>query len=129
MIGTVNVLVISEDTDVCDLFHSSLESLGYNAMCVSSPLEALQLLQRGLTASLLLIHPTKNNSQDSLFAASLLQNINRDKVCILSEVGDTSWITHAAKWNISTVLTMPLMRRDIEQLVARFQIDTIAPAG
>jgi two-component system, NtrC family, response regulator AtoC len=126
MLGAAKILAISEDTDVCNLIHSSLESAGCNAICVSSPLEALHLLQRGLTASFLLIHAAKNNSKDSLFAASLLQNIYRDKVCILSEVGDTSWITHAAKWNISTVLTMPLMRRDIEELAARLQSETSA---
>jgi two-component system response regulator AtoC len=129
MLGAAKILAISEDTDVCSLIQSSLECVGYNAICVSSPLEALQLLQRGLAASLLLIHSSKNNSKDSLFAASLLQNINRDKVCILCEIGDTSWTHHAAKWNISTVLTIPLMRHDIEELAARLQIETVAPAS
>jgi two-component system, NtrC family, response regulator AtoC len=129
MIGAVNILAISEDTDARSLIHSSLESVGYNVICVSSPLEALQLLQRGLAASLLLFHAAKNDSKESLFVASLLQNINREKVCILSEAGDTSWITHAAKWNISTVLTMPLMRHDIEELAVRLQIEALAPAG
>jgi two-component system, NtrC family, response regulator AtoC len=129
MMDAVNVLAISEDAEVCNLIHGSLEAAGHNAICVSSPLEALQLLQAGLAASFLLIHAAKNNSKDGLFTPSLLQNINRDKVCILSEAGDTSWNRHAAKWNISTVLTMPLIKRDVERLTARLHFETVAPAG
>jgi two-component system, NtrC family, response regulator AtoC len=119
MIGSVKILAISEDTDVCNLIHSLLESEGHKAICVSSPLEALQLLHRGLVASLLLIHAAKNKSKDSLFAPALLQNINSEKLCILSEAGDTSWNSQAAKWKINTVLTMPLRRHDIEKLTTR----------
>src|SRR5580704_374612 len=124
MIDGMNILAISEDADVCNLIHGSLEAVGHNAICVSSPLEALQLLQRGLAASLLLIHAAKNNSKDGLFAPSLLQNINSEKVCILSEEGDTSWNRHVAKWNISTVLTMPLIKHDIERLTAQHHFET-----
>ncbi len=119
MIGAVHILAISEDTDVCNLIHSSLESEGHKAICVSSPLEALQLLHRGLVADFLLIHAAKNKSKDSLFAPALLQNISSEKLCILSEPGDTSWSNHAEKWKINTVLTMPLLRQDIEKLTTR----------
>src|SRR5271163_3572360 len=112
MIGAVKVLAISEDNDVCSLIRSSLESAGQNAICVSSPQQALELLERGLEASFLLVHATRHRSKDSLFVPELLQNINSEKVCILSEPGDTSWGSHAKKWNISTVLTMPLIKHD-----------------
>lgn len=135
MIGAVKVLAICEDSDVCTLIHTSLEAAGHNAICVSSPLDALQLLQQGFGASFLLIHSARNGANDNLFAPSLLQNVNREKVCILSEAGDTSWSRHATKWKISTVLTMPLIRHDIEKLTARSHIDifsssslTITPA-
>src|SRR5271170_2516960 len=113
MIGAVKVLAISEDTDVCSLIHSSLESEGHSAMCVTCPLEALQLLHRGLVADFLLIHAARNSSTDRLFAAALLQSFCSEKLCILSEAGDTSWKNHAAKWKINTVLTMPLVRQEI----------------
>ena len=129
MIGAVKILAISDDTNVCGLIRSSLESAGLDAICVSSPLEALQLLQRGLAASFLLIHAAKNNSNDSLFAPSLLQNINRERVCVLSEAGDTSWNRHATKWNISTVLTMPLLSNDIKKLTAQLHLETVAPTS
>jgi two-component system response regulator AtoC len=129
MIGAVKVLAISEDNDVCSLIRSSLESAGQNAICVSSPLQALELLERGLEASFLLVHATRNRSKDSLFAPALLQNINSEKVCILSEPGDTSWSSHAKKWNISTVLTMPLIKHDIETLPTQFHIQTVGSPG
>jgi DNA-binding NtrC family response regulator len=129
MIGAVKVLAISEDSDVCNLINSLLESEGHTAICVSSPLEALQLLQRGLETSLLLIHAAKNNSKDTLFTPLLLQNINSEKVCILSEAGDTSWNRHAAKWNVRTMLTMPLIKHDIEKLTAQLHFETTAPTS
>ena len=64
MIGAVKILAISEDTDVCNLIHSSLESEGQKAICVSSPLEALQLLHRGLVANFFLIHAAANKAKE-----------------------------------------------------------------
>src|SRR5215813_11776571 len=128
MIGAVNILAICEDTEICSSIHTSLESAGHNPVCVSSPLEALHLLQRGFAASFLLIHATKHDSKDSLFAPSLLQNINRERVAILSEVGDSSWDRHTEKWNITTILTMPLATHDINKLTSRFHMDTVTSA-
>src|SRR3984885_5645441 len=126
MIGAVKILVISDDAEVCNLIHSAFEFEGNSAVCVSCPLEALQLLHRGLVANFLLIHATRNRSKENLFAAALLQNFSREKLCILAEAGDTSWKHHAAKWKIDTVLTMPLLRQDIEKLRTQPSFDTIA---
>jgi DNA-binding NtrC family response regulator len=122
MIGAAKILVISDDADVCNLIHSAFE--GDNAVCVSCPLEALQFLHRGLVANFLLIHATRNRLNDSLFAAALLQNFSSEKLCILTEAGDTSWKHHAAKWKINKVLTMPLLRQDIEKLTAQPNFET-----
>jgi DNA-binding NtrC family response regulator len=127
MIGAMNILAITKDDNVRSLIHSALESDGYKAICVSSPMEALQLLHRGLVANFLLIHAAKDDPKDNLFAPALLQNINSEKLCILSEAGDTSWTSYATKWNIPTVLTMPLIRHDLAKLTAKFNIVTAAP--
>jgi two-component system, NtrC family, response regulator AtoC len=126
MIGAVKILVISDDAEVCKLIQSTFEFEGNNAVCVSCPLEALQLLHSGLVANFLLIHATRNRSSENLFAATLLQNFSREKLCILAEAGDTSWKHHAAQWKIDTVLTMPLLRQDIEKLITQPSFDTIA---
>lgn len=121
MTHAVQILAISDDIDICNLIHTSLESEGYSAMCVPSPREALHLLHRGVMADLLLFDAAKNKSRDDLFSSSLLQNVSSEKLCILSEVGDTSWENYAAKWNIQRVLTKPLLRRDLEKLISRSQ--------
>jgi hypothetical protein len=59
MIGAAKVLAISEDNDVCSLIQSALESAGLNAICVSSPLKAIELFERGLEASFLLVPTTR----------------------------------------------------------------------
>ena len=121
MTHAVQILAISDDIDICNLIHTSLESEGHKAMCVPSPREALQLLHRGVMADTLLFDAAKNKSRDDLFSSSLLQNVSSEKLCILSEMGDTSWQNYAAKWNIQQVLTKPLLRQDLERLIARPQ--------
>jgi two-component system response regulator AtoC len=130
VISAVKVLLISEDQDVCNLVHNSLGSEGQQAICVTSPLAAVQLLDRGLMADFILLHAAKNKSKDSLFASALLQTIRHERLCILSEAGDSSWNDHAAKWKISTVLTMPLLRHDIEKLNCHYStFNTGSSAG
>ena len=129
MIGEVKILAISNDIDVCGLIHSSLELEGEKAVCVRSPMEALQLLHQGLLADFILIHATKNDSKDDLFTPALLQHIDDAKLCILSEPGDTSWKGHATRWKINTVLTMPLVKHDIEKLIDPSYIETVTPAS
>lgn len=59
MTHAVQILAISDDTGIRNTIHTSLESDGHKAICVRSPLEALQLLHRGLVANFLLIHAAK----------------------------------------------------------------------
>src|SRR5271170_6739924 len=119
MISAAQILAISEDADVCDSIHRSLVSEGYKTICVTSAQEALQFLHQGLAPHFLMIHAKKGSSNNSLFVPALLENISSEKLCILSEAGDTSWNNEAAKWRINRVLTMPLMRHDIEKLFVR----------
>ena len=119
MTHAVQILAISDDTHVCNLIHNFLKSEGFEAMCVPTPQEALQLLQRGVVADLVLLDAAKNYAKDVLFAPALLQYVSSEKLCILSEMGDTSWENHAAKWSINRVLTRPLLRQDLEKLTSR----------
>jgi two-component system response regulator AtoC len=118
MTHSVQILAISDDTDVRNTIHTSLGNDGYKAMCVSSSREALQLLHRGVVADHLLFDAVRNRPREGLFASDLLRNVTSEKLCILSEIGDTSWKDYAAKWSINTVLTKPLLQRDIEKLTS-----------
>lgn len=118
MTRSVQILAISDDTAVRNTIHTSLGNNGYKAMCVSSSREALQLLHGGVVADHLMFDAVRNQPRDGLFASDLLQHITSEKLCILSERGDTSWKDYAAKWSINTVLTKPLLQQDIEKLTS-----------
>ncbi len=128
MTHAVQVLAISDDANVCNLIHSALESEGHKAICVPSPMEALQLLHRGVVADFLLFDAARNKSRNALFDPILLQNLRAEKLCILTEMGDTSWESHAAKWNINTILIKPLLRRDLENLTSLPERQAAEPA-
>jgi two-component system response regulator AtoC len=117
MTRAVQILAISDDTDVRNTIRTSLGSDSYKTMCVSSSREALQLLDRGVVADFLLFDAVKNKPDD-LFTVDLLQHLSNEKLCILSEIGDRSWENYAAKWSIKTVLTKPLRREDLEKLAS-----------
>jgi two-component system, NtrC family, response regulator AtoC len=119
MIDAVQILAVSESSSTCNLIQSAFESQGHNAVCVPSSIEALQLLCRGLAADFLLIDASQSESGDDLFDPTLLQNVNSERLCILTAAGDTSWKHNAAKWKINMVLTLPLMQQDIDKLTNR----------
>lgn len=123
MKDALRVLAISEDTNTCDSIYRVFEFEGHQAVCVPSPSEALQLLQRGFAADLLLIDTTQNNPAESLFVPALLETINSDRLCILTAAGDDSWKSQAAKWKINSVLTLPLLRQDVAWLAAQLAGD------
>lgn len=119
----MQVLAISEDNTTCNSIYRLSESEGHKAICVSSPLEALQLLQNGFVTDFLLIDAASNLLDDVLSMSALMQSIHSDKLCILSLVGDTSWKEFAEKWKINTVLTVPLLREDVVNLASRLEAD------
>ena len=123
MTHAVQILAISDDTNICNIIQTSVESQGHKAICVPSPHEALQFLHRGVLADFLLFDAAKNKPRNALFSPPLLEKVNREKLCILSEMGDTSWENHAAKWNIKTVLTKPLLRQDLERLTSQSELE------
>jgi two-component system, NtrC family, response regulator AtoC len=129
MVGSAKILTICDDADVCNLIHSTLEPEGHTAICVTSPLEAIQLLNRGLVTNFILMHAAKNQPKDSLFHPLLMQNISSDQVLILSDAGDTSWNAHAAKWKINNVLIMPLLQHDVARLTLAASVAPPRPAS
>ena len=118
MCNGVNVLAVSEDHAVRNLIETSLEAEGHQALCVSSPDEAFKALNGGPVWNLLLLDAAKNRRRKELFSPALLKHIGGEKVCILSEIGDTSWEMHAQSWNINNVLTKPLLRQDLDKLIS-----------
>ncbi|HLH34948.1 MAG TPA: sigma-54 dependent transcriptional regulator [Alloacidobacterium sp.] len=111
------VLAVSEDAGVSSLIRKFLDSEGHRAVCVSSSLEAIKMIAEGLSPDFLLLDVLKSRSADHLFAPALLEKIDSDRVCVLTDIGDSSWKPLASKWGIQKVLTKPLLRRDVERLL------------
>ncbi len=131
MTHAVQILAISDDNDICQMIRTSLDSEGYQSICVPSAHEALDLLNKGLVADYVLLDAAKNKSRDGLFAPALLQTVGSDRLCILSEMGDTSWRPQASRWGIQTILTKPLLRRDLEVFTSHAvlpKVEAIKPA-
>ena len=129
MKDSLTVLAISEDTGICNSISHVFEFEGHQAICVPSPTEALQLLQRGFAADFLLIDTTRNQPAESLFVPALLQAMNSERICLLVAAGDDSWKLDAAKWKIDTVLTLPLLRQDVDKLINRSEVDAFASSS
>jgi two-component system response regulator AtoC len=116
MTRAVEILAISDDVEVCNIIVESLELRGKKAICVPSPQAAMQLLNEGVRAHFFLFDVVKNKPRDEIFLPELMQQLDRERLCILAEIGDVSWESHAAKWNIGTNLFKPLLRQDLEDL-------------
>jgi len=125
----MQVLAISEDTSVCDSICRVFESEGHKAISVSSPSEALQLLQHGFLTDFLLIDVAPHLLGDDLFIPALMRNIHRDKLCILSTAGDTLWGEFAERWKINMTLALPLLREDVDKLTSRREADPFTISG
>jgi two-component system, NtrC family, response regulator AtoC len=128
MTHAIQIMAISNDTDVCNVIHNSLESEGHEAMCVPTAREAMHLLSRGVVADYFIFDAARNRSLDDLFYPDVLERITSSQLCILSELGDISWRNHATRWNIHTVLTKPLLRQDLERLTSWPKIAPPKPA-
>ncbi len=114
----VRIMVISEDDCVRSLLESSLAAEGHQAICVSTSRDAVALLNQDGAVNLVLLDAAKSTAKELLFSPSLLQAISSEKLCVLSEIGDTSWNSLVDKWKITKILIKPLLRWDIEKLVS-----------
>ena len=114
----VKALVVSRDSGICKLIEQSLEAEGHEATCIASPEKALNILGRPEQWDLLLLDAARGIPADELFLPGLLNFFPSEKLCILSEMGETCWRSYAERWKVSKVLRKPLLPRDLEQLIS-----------
>lgn len=118
MAHAVQILAISDDAEVCNLIQTTLDLEGHQALCVPSSSQALELLNRGVTADFVLLDAARSRSTDELFLPSLMDRVGSEKLCLLSEMGDARHRQQTQRWKISNILTKPLLRRDVERLTS-----------
>ena len=118
MMDVLQVLVISDDQDVCNVVHTALACYDYRAMCVSSSRDAIQILNRGMQAELVLIDSTSQRNE-RLVEPALLQMVKRDRFCIIADEDNDTWQSFASEWNITTILTRVRIQQDLVKLLQR----------
>src|SRR3954463_14301262 len=109
MAHAVQILAISDDAEVCNLIQTTLDLEGHQALCVPSSSQALELLNRGVSAEFVLLDAARNQSTNELFLPALMERVGSDKLCLLSEMGDTRHRLQTQRWNIRNTLTKPLL--------------------
>jgi two-component system response regulator AtoC len=118
----VRLLVVSDNYAVRNLIEASLEAEGHHALCISSPEQVFEASNAELVWDFLMLDASKNKCWDELFVPALLQRFESDRICILSEMGDTSWRAHAESWKINLILVKPLLRQDLEKLISGCEV-------
>lgn len=121
------VMLIGTEESTRGLIRRSLESEGHTVHCASSAAEAIALLDQAIAPDFVLIDVLRNRSAETIFDTELLAKLTRCRVCILADLGDASWQTYAAKWNIQTVLRKPILRHDLEKLIAQVDLPASEP--
>jgi DNA-binding NtrC family response regulator len=113
----MDILLISDDIELCKLVNNLFEPSGLMITCVSSYLEAIEFPDHvKKQIELFIFDATNSKSLDTLFLQNLLKKIDRGKLSIISADGDTYWESYAAKYDIPFVFSKPLQHTDMEKL-------------
>ena len=129
MNDAVWLLALCNSANSCQSIQIAFGEAEVHVVCVTSAAEALQLLQRGFRTDLLLLDTSTGQSGKDLFLPSLMQALPSDRLCILSEAGDSSWRSDAACWNITAVLELPLVAKNMEAIIGRARGERFFPCA
>jgi DNA-binding NtrC family response regulator len=127
MMRVVTVVLISEDENLRLLVRKSLESEGHTVVCAANAAEADSNVFPELKPDLLLLDTTRDHTAATLFQEKWQDALRNCQVTVLAEMGDESWKRHAQRWNPHSVLNKPLLRQDIEKLIAEMELEPVAP--
>ena len=124
----VRLLVVSQDSRLCDIIKSTSEAEGHDVLCVPSAQEACAAFEHAQWDRLLL-DVARRVDLDDLFCSSLRQKIESARTYILAENGDQSWRVHSQGRALNNVLMKPLLRQDITRLISECPIPNDASDG
>lgn len=114
----VQLLVVSDDFRVRELIENFVGAEGHHARCVSSPVEAIRVLDEGAEWDYLLLDVAKGKDCTSLFNSALISRLDCTRIFVLAEAGDLTWRAHASSCHIVNVLLKPILRQDIVKLIS-----------
>ncbi len=113
------VLAISDDQSLISILRGTLEIEGTQTICYPTTDEALDALKQGSAADLLLLDAPRRRWKDRLITPELFRFIDKERVAILVEAGDSAWTQYAQQLGVRTLLSKPLLRHDIDQWLAQ----------
>lgn len=124
----VRLLVVTQDSCVCEIIQNSLTAEGHDFLCVPSAQDACAAFADARW-DYLLLDAARRGDLDDLFSPSLLQKIDSAKTYILAENGDPSWRAHSQGRALNNVLMKPLLRQDITRLISECPMPNNASDG
>jgi DNA-binding response OmpR family regulator len=95
---------------------SVLEEEGHRVIETSGYSDATSLLSDGLNPDLLLLESQSARSPEMLNVRQLMTKLSRDRICLVTGIGDDKLRQEARELGIRHSLTRPITRRDLESI-------------
>ena len=112
------VLTLIRDIAAHELAHTVLGGEGHRIVALRDYQEAHSILQTGIQPDLVLIEPDKLNFGERSGFHRLVQLAGKNSMCLLLGPGEQGMMSDARSLGVTRFLMKPVIRRDIESLVA-----------
>jgi DNA-binding response OmpR family regulator len=110
------IVLITESPMTRSLARSVLEEEGHRVIETSGYSDANSLLSEGLTPDLLVLEPHSSHSSEMSSVRQLMTKLSRDRICLVTGIGDGKLRQEARELGIRHFLTRPITRRDLESI-------------
>lgn len=114
------VLAVIRDKDALATIDAVIGDEGHEIISCEHVEESIQMLQNGLAADLVLLDAAVCRGGCPRYFEALLNFVDKKSICIISAMGDQSWKPFAARLEITSQLTKPLLRHELDALVTHY---------
>jgi CheY-like chemotaxis protein len=110
------ILLVTASPLTRSIARSVLEEEGHRVIETSGYSDANSLLSDGLNPDLLLLESQSARSPEMLDVRQLMTKLSRDRICLVTGIGDDKLRQQARELGIRHSLTRPITRRDLESI-------------
>jgi transcription antitermination factor NusG len=110
------IVLVTASPVTRSIARSVLEEEGHRVIETSGYSDASSLLSEGLTPDLLLLESHSARSSETLNVRQLITKLSRDRICLVTGIGDDKLRQEARELGIKHFLTRPITRRDLESV-------------
>ncbi len=115
----LTVLAVSDDPRVRALLETVFTAEGHRVEMVATDEDALRLLSSNCAADLVIREATRGRWNSRFQTADYLRYVDRTRMCLLLDPGDALWRQFASQLGIDALLTKPILRHDLDAVIAR----------